>query len=95
MMEKEGLVKLVEECGELIQIASKKMVRMDTDTHWDGAGSLKERLTEEIADVIAACRFVMGTLNLDDDEILVRTLKKVRLFRYWHGGGTEIAIPVE
>ena len=31
MLEKNGLVKLSEECGELIQICCKKMTRMETE----------------------------------------------------------------
>lgn len=83
MLEMKGLVKLTEECGELIQIASKKMTRMDSDDHWDGAGKLSERLENEIADVIAACRMVTENFELDEHRILGRVIEKESLFRKW------------
>ncbi|MBK6589868.1 MAG: hypothetical protein IPG22_16395 [Acidobacteria bacterium] len=83
MLEKLGLVKLVEECGELQQIAAKKMARMDTDEHWDGAGSLKERLEDEIGDVMAAVSVVVGNFDLDDDRIFARGDRKRELFEKW------------
>ncbi len=83
MLEKNGLVKLTEECGELIQIASKKMTRMNSDEHWDGAGSIKERLENEIADVAAASRIVMENFNLDEERIKRRYLEKFDLFQKW------------
>ena len=93
MMEKNGLVKLVEELGELSQIAAKKMAFMDTDNHPDGDGSMKERLEKEIADVFAAGIFVIERFDLDTTAIDARAQKKHDLFEYWHGGGKEIAIP--
>ena len=39
MMHCDGLTKLIEECGELVQIAAKKQAYFDTDTHPDGKGS--------------------------------------------------------
>lgn len=83
MLEKDGLVKLVEECGELIQIASKKMACMETDEHWDNAGSLSERLENEIADVRAAINIVEETLNLNTVRILDRAIMKTNLFLQW------------
>lgn len=83
MLEKNGLVKLVEECGELIQIAAKKMTRMDSDEHWDGQGKISERLENEIADVIAATYVVIGNFGLDKQRILDRASIKRKLFRQW------------
>jgi NTP pyrophosphatase (non-canonical NTP hydrolase) len=83
MLEKKGLVKLTEECGELIQICSKKMARMNTDEHWDKAGKLSERLENEIADVIAAASIVVENFNLDADGIQNRAFEKMDKLRGW------------
>lgn len=83
MLEKRGLVKLVEECGELVQIAAKKMAYMHTDEHPDGAGSMKERLEDEIADVQAICHIVEKNFDLDRQKIVDRAFEKMKLFRHW------------
>ncbi len=82
-MKDNGLAKLIEECGELIQIAAKKQAFFYTDIHPDGAGSMKVRMEEEIADVFAACVFVTETFQLDDVKIEERIKKKLMLFRGW------------
>jgi NTP pyrophosphatase (non-canonical NTP hydrolase) len=96
-LEKKGLVKLVEECGELVQVAAKKMALDDFDSweHWDGVGDLKERLEEEIADVQAAMSVVIAKFDLDQEKIFERIAKKIELFLYWDGGGKETSIPNE
>ena len=84
MMQFGGLTKLIEECGELVQIAAKKQAYFDTDTHPDGKGSMKRRLEEEMADVIAACVLVAENFGLNQDFLEQRALKKLELFRSWH-----------
>lgn len=94
MMESNGLVKLAEECGELIQAAMKKIARSGGENiHWDGS-NLKERLEDEIADVRAACSFVAKHFELDYNRMADRYDRKRDLFEYWHNGGKETAIPV-
>lgn len=83
-MHYDGLTKLIEECGELTQIAAKKQAYFDTDEHPDGKGSMKKRLEEEIADVMAACALVVDTLNLDEPAILERISVKLERFLTWH-----------
>jgi NTP pyrophosphatase (non-canonical NTP hydrolase) len=85
-MAHEGLAKLIEECGELQQIAGKKLACPDTDTHWDGLGSLKERLENEIADVLAACDFVLDKYKLDRIQVSKRLAAKVSQYREWDRG---------
>ena len=63
-----GLAKLTEEIGELIQVTGKKMAYAD-GTHPDGKGDLNLRMQEEMGDVIAAIRFVFGKLELDIDAV--------------------------
>jgi NTP pyrophosphatase (non-canonical NTP hydrolase) len=83
MMHCDGLTKLIEECGELVQIAAKKQAYFDTDTHPDGKGSMKRRLEEEMADVMAACVFVAEKFGLDDKFLETRMQKKLALFKSW------------
>ena len=78
-----GLFKLIEECGECQQIAGKIAAFPDSDEHPDGAGSLRERLRNELADVIAAALHVAQANNLDDNEFRARQLRKLNLFREW------------
>lgn len=87
MMHANGLTKLIEECGELTQIAAKKSAFMDTDIHPDGAGSMKARLENEIADVMAACIFVASTFDLDEERMKTRTDEKMQRFGAWHING--------
>lgn len=86
-----GLIKLAEECGELIQAAMKRVTCPD-EVHWDGSNQ-KTRLEDEIADVIAACHVVIDNFNLSNRRIDDRADLKRRLFRYWHNGGTETKLP--
>lgn len=99
MLEKKGLVKLSEEIGELgqelcavlllkqlsrlEQVAAKKMTCMESDEHWDGAGSLKERLENEIGDVMAAAEQVIKNFGLDRNRIIDRSNTKFKLFETW------------
>lgn len=86
-MSHKGLNKLVEECGELIQVAAKKMQFMEEDDHPDGAGSLKRRLEEEMADVLAAITTVKFRLGLDSQFIARRQLEKEIKFIRWTDDG--------
>jgi NTP pyrophosphatase (non-canonical NTP hydrolase) len=79
-----GLAKLIEECGELTQVAGKKIAYYNTDFHPDGAGSLAQRLQDEIADVLAAAQFVAQNFGLDAAAIEVRRARKLALFASWH-----------
>lgn len=78
-----GLAKLIEECGELTQIAGKKLAYFHTDVHPDGAGSLARRLEDEIGDVIAACTFVEKAFGLSTSRIIDRTVAKRKVFESW------------
>lgn len=78
-----GLSKLIEECGEVLQIAGKLIATGGEATHWDGS-DLRERLQEELGDLMAACRFFV-VANLPEADVFERMLKKERLFWQWHG----------
>lgn len=77
------LDKLMEECGELIQIAAKKSAYPDTDEHPDGKGSMKKRLEEEAADVLAAIDCTQEVFGLDEQVIADRKRMKLERFRRW------------
>lgn len=76
-----GLGKLIEECAELSTVAAKKLNYMDIDVHPDGKGSLKERLEDEIADVMAAVNIVTENFDLNQIKIHNRLQEKKILFR--------------
>lgn len=79
-----GLAKLLEELGELSQVAAKRLAYFHTRTHPDGAGDLNRRMEDEIADVVAACRFVTQQFDLDPVHITMREARKLALFNEWH-----------
>lgn len=79
-----GLAKLLEELGELAQVAAKKLAYFHTDEHPDGAGSLKARMEAEMGDVMGAIDFVTITMDLDAHAIARRACEKLNTFQRWH-----------
>lgn len=77
-----GLNKLMEECGELIQVAAK-LAAYPSGVHPDGKGDLKDRMVEEMGDVMAACVFVTAKFGLDKRAVGDRTVQKVQRFVEW------------
>jgi NTP pyrophosphatase (non-canonical NTP hydrolase) len=80
-----GLSKLIEECGEVIQVAGKLLGANGDPNHWDGS-DLRLRLQEELADLTAAIQFVEHRNDLDGGVIWDRTHSKLRKFDTWHEG---------
>ena len=80
-----GLSKLIEEAGEVTQVCGKIIALDGGIDHWDGT-NLKDRIEEEIADVMAACLFVQEMNNLDMEKIQERIEKKLALFHEWQKG---------
>jgi NTP pyrophosphatase (non-canonical NTP hydrolase) len=78
-----GLTKLIENCGQLIQVAAKKQAYFNEDMHPDGT-SLKQRLEEEIGGVLAAIDFVTLMFDLDLRKIGERNLAKLNLYHEWN-----------
>lgn len=78
-----GLSKLIEECGEVMQVAGKLIGTNGRRGHWDGS-DLRERLEEEIADLLAAAHFVIGKNGLDWLRIGERREMKLKMFNEWH-----------
>lgn len=84
-----GIHKLNEECGELTQ-ALGKLGQYPTTVHPDGKGNLQERVTDEIADVMAASIFFAEQNGLDQDYIAKRAQMKLDLFRSWDMQGIKV-----
>lgn len=82
-MSNNGLSKLIEECGEVLQIAGKLLAYPDGQ-HPDGNGNLHERLEQELADLSAAAAFVVQTHNLNGKAIGDRAALKLHRFQVWH-----------
>lgn len=78
-----GLSKLIEEAGEIGQVAGKLIATDGHEKHWDGT-NLRERIQDELADMLAACSFVIEKNGLDAGAIHNRTAKKLALFKQWH-----------
>lgn len=75
-----GIGKLVEECGEVLQLLGKT-IAFPTGDHPDGKGTLRERLPEELSDLKAAIEYFE-----DQNELRVnvaRTARKLALFQEW------------
>ncbi len=78
-----GLSKLIEEAGEVQQVAGKILGTGGRVDHWDGS-DLRLRLQEEIGDLVAACLFVAEKNNLDVQAIADRVGVKYARFLSWH-----------
>ena len=80
-----GLSKLVEECGEVIQVAGKLIATDGDEGHWDGT-NLRCRMVEELADLSAAIEFVRGYClgGQDNGRLERRRAAKFTQFVTWH-----------
>lgn len=79
----EGLTKLVEEAGEVIQVAAK-LQAYPGGVHPDGGSLLRERLADELGDLLAAAEIVIDLHALDRKRIAAQWERKLLLFRLWH-----------
>lgn len=79
-----GTSKLIEETGELQQVLGKLIaVNGDAERHW--SGNLREKLIDELGDVMAALS-LFSKLNMTDEErnaIDERASQKLALFERW------------
>ncbi len=81
-----GLSKLVEECGEVMQVVGKIIATRGSSKHWDGKLPLDERLLEELADLQAAIDFVL-IKNFSAQQVInfaTRMREKLDRFKRWH-----------
>ncbi|UWP87776.1 hypothetical protein [Dactylosporangium fulvum] len=79
-----GLAKVVEEAGELLQVAGKLVAVGGRTGHYDGS-DLRERLAEECGDLLAAVTFFAEENGLGA-AVQERARQKGALFRRWHEG---------
>lgn len=77
-----GLSKLIEEAGEVCQVAGKIIGARGAEDHWDGT-HLSDRLEDELADLRAAIDFVIKENELDEERIERRRRVKLRRFEQW------------
>jgi NTP pyrophosphatase (non-canonical NTP hydrolase) len=82
-----GLSKLMEECGEVLQVLGKIIAAhkcgLPENMHWDGT-NLRERIHDELADLAAAVNFFGSMNSLQDSAYRERVNKKLDLFCQWH-----------
>lgn len=79
-----GISKLIEECGEVLQVCGKLIATGGRTDHWSGV-DLAEELTDELADLLAAIRFVrQHNEEIKPHRLLRRMEKKLELFEQWH-----------
>lgn len=85
-MQQNGLAKLCEECGELSQVVGKMIqypeLQLKAGEHPDGT-CLRDRLEQEMADVMAAIEFVQRKLKLSKAVIDTRAAIKLNMFEEW------------
>lgn len=84
----QGICKLVEEQGELLQVIGKLMAFPDGQ-HPDGQGDLTQRLEDELADVGAALQYFIDQNKLDQVIMLTRAKMKQALFENWQLTGVK------
>ena len=83
MMANRGLAKLIEECGEVIQVGGKVLQVGSIDAeHWSGV--LRTMMEDELADLQAAIEFVIEINRLNKIKIGLRRSKKLKKFRSWN-----------
>lgn len=89
-----GISKLVEELGEVAQVAGKLIATGGRPGHWDGT-DLRTRLEDELADLSAAIAFVISQNALDTTRIADRRGAKLRQFEDWHRArGLRVRVPL-
>jgi len=80
-----ALLKLNEECGELIQVIGKLIAMGGDYDHYDGS-NLVVRMVEEMADVYAALTYVANkNLSADEQaEMHIRAWLKRLMYEEWN-----------
>jgi hypothetical protein len=77
------LSKLIEEAAEVGQVAAKIIGAEGATIHFDGS-DLRERLVEEMGDVLAAIDVVIELNRLPIGHVTDRRYYKREVFRNWH-----------
>jgi NTP pyrophosphatase (non-canonical NTP hydrolase) len=85
-MAHKGLAKLAEELGELQQVVGKALQVGGVDQeHW--SGNLRDMMTKEMGDVLAAIGYAVDANGLHFDAMMLHADEKFALFQQW--GATE------
>lgn len=79
--EREILIILQEECAEVIQVISK-MHRFGADNVYNGVSN-KDRLTQEIGDVLVLVNHVCDTGIIERNAVSLAMAKKAEKLRKW------------
>lgn len=82
-----GASRIIEECGELLQVLGKLQGAGGRAEHWDGS-DLPQRLVEEIGDVQAALAFFVQMNNLPEWLVRERRQEKFEQYVDWHENPT-------
>lgn len=77
-----GIGKLVEECGEVLQICGKA-VAFPVGPHPDGQGPIATRLVEELADLKAAIQYFEHVNDMPVGLMSLRQREKFEKFTKW------------
>ena len=77
-----GLSKLIEECGEVMQVGGKLIGSEGRTDHW--SGDLNQMLIEELGDLRAAITFFMEANAIDSASVALRQSEKLARFWQWH-----------
>lgn len=80
-----GLSKLIEECGEVLQVSGKLMGSAGNTAHW--SGDLDKKLIEELGDLKAAITFFMEANAICSSSVACRHRDKLIQFWEWHRNG--------
>lgn len=86
-----GVAKTVEEMGELGQVLGKLMSCGGLYQYPWGGPSFKDKLEEEIGDLLGCLFFMMNHCDtLDSKTIINRATNKTKLFEQWAIGNTDV-----
>jgi len=77
-----GVSKLIEEMGEVGQVLGKLIGTGGRTDHWDGT-NLRDRLHEELSDLLAAVRFFITVNGFNASVIENRAREKEAQFWKW------------
>ncbi len=80
----EGVFKIVEETGELLQLLGK-LGPFPDGQHPDGKGDLRLRIEDELADVMASILWIAAHNGFDAEKLHERTEAKIRQYNAWDG----------
>lgn len=84
-----GLAKVIEETGEVMQAGGKLLATGGGESHWDGY-NLREWLSDEVADAIAALTWFARANGLTNAEFNARIERKMAQYEEWHVASVKV-----